>query len=65
MLEKLNIHKQSYIDELINNALNSIYNDPTIEFDDEVKKQIEDIMDLANPDQGFSLRSAPGGSQAE
>lgn len=33
MLEKLSIDKPEYIEELVRNALGSIYTDPSIEFD--------------------------------
>jgi hypothetical protein len=46
VLEKLHINKTEYIDELVRNALNAIYTDQSIEFDDEVKRQIEDILDI-------------------
>lgn len=46
VLEKLNINKAEYIDELVRNALNAIYTDQSIEFDEEVKRQIEDILDI-------------------
>lgn len=46
VLEKLHIEKESYIDELVANALYTIYADDSITFDDEVKKQIEDILDI-------------------
>ena len=50
VLEKLNIDKPQYIEELVRNALASIYTEPEIEFDEEVKKQIEDILDILPPD---------------
>jgi len=42
----LHIDKESYIDELVANALYTIYSDDTIAFDEEVKRQIEDILDI-------------------
>lgn len=56
MLEKLNINKAEYIDELVKNALASIYTDASIEFDDEVKRQIEDILDILQ-DNNNALKS--------
>lgn len=46
VLEKLNIERDSYINELVQNGLLTIYTDETIEFDEEVKRQIEDILDI-------------------
>lgn len=56
VLEKLNINKAEYIDELVKNALASIYTDASIEFDDEVKRQIEDILDILQ-DNNNALKS--------
>lgn len=46
VLQKLNIDKVEYVDELVRKALASIYKDESIEFDEEVKRQIEDILDI-------------------
>lgn len=42
----MHIDKDSYIDELVANSLYTIYSDDTIAFDEEVKRQIEDILDI-------------------
>lgn len=46
VLEKLHIEKENYIDELVANALYTIYADDSITFDEEVKTQIADILDI-------------------
>lgn len=50
VVEKMNIKKTEYIETLIRNALNIIYTDETIEFDEEVKMQINDILDIMQGD---------------
>ena len=52
----MNINKREYVDELVRNSLNAIYTDQTIEFDDEVKRQIEDILDILQ-DSNSALRN--------
>lgn len=56
VLEKLSIDKSQYIEELVRNAIATIYTDPSIEFDEEVKKQIEEILDILPPE-NTSLRN--------
>jgi hypothetical protein len=46
VLEKLNINKADYIDRLVRSSLAGIYTDKNIEFDPEVKQQIEDILGI-------------------
>lgn len=53
----MHIEKEPYIEELVGNALYTIYADDTIAFDEEVKKQIEDILDiLPETNEGFKRR---------
>lgn len=54
-IEKLGIVKADYIDELVRKSLASIYTDESIEFDEEVKRHIEDILDIMQ-DEGSALR---------
>ncbi len=42
----MNINKADYIDRLVRSSLAGIYTDKNIEFDPEVKQQIEDILDI-------------------
>lgn len=55
VLEKLNIERDPYVEELVKNALLIIYTDESIEFDEEVKRQIEDILDIL-PEENTALR---------
>lgn len=55
VLEKLNIERDPYVQELVKNALLTIYTDQSIEFDEEVKRQIEDILDIL-PEENTALR---------
>ena len=40
------IIRADYIDKLVRSSLTAIYTDKNIEFDPEVKQQIQDILDI-------------------
>lgn len=46
VLPKLKVDKNEFIQELVKNSLKIIYTDESIEFDEEVKRQIEEILDI-------------------